>query len=85
MSKEIAMKPYDFIDVFNVEDVTYNGIGCPNCKFTLWCDLFDDYPDLRGIRYCVKCGQKLDWSCMHVAGSILYRIIEDSEGDEKHE
>lgn len=79
MSKEIAMKPYDFIDVFRDEDVTYNGIGCPNCKFTLWCDLYDDYPDLRGIYYCVKCGQKLDWSDVFIEGSALYRIIKESE------
>lgn len=79
MNTSIAMKPYDFIDSFKDEDITYNGIGCPNCKFTLWCDLYDDYPDLRGIRYCVKCGQKLDWTNTYVSGSILNRIIEESE------
>lgn len=79
MNTSIAMKPYYFIDAYKDEDFDYWGYGCPNCKFSLYSTLYDDYPDLTGVPYCPKCGQKLDWSDVFIEGSTLYRIIKEMD------
>ncbi len=56
LEKQVARKPYfrpwDWDD-----DGTDGGLACPNCK-----DHLTDYVPNDCQKYCMNCGQKLDWN-----------------------
>ena len=48
-------EPMKIIQTSNEQD--FSLFDCPNCETTMW---YDSAPE--DWKYCIECGQKLDWS-----------------------